>query len=120
MRNSGSDGGMTVAKAIAEFYQANGMAALAIGLFKTQQTGKYLDRVPLEYIERAIRWLKAGGYEKIGVDAISKGTEYALIAAEKFHDISCVIVRTPSHFLSEGLGYRAIPFIKITESFMPI
>ncbi len=106
---SGSDGGMTAAEAIAEFYQANGMAALAIGLFKTQQTGKYLDRVPLEYIERAISWLKVRGYKKIGVDAISKGTEYALTAAGKFHDISCVIVRTPSHFLSEGLGEKKNP-----------
>lgn len=106
---SGSEGGMTTAEAIAQFYQDNGIAALAIGLFKTQQTGKYLDRVPLEYMEKAVSWLKAGGYQRIGVDAISKGTEYALIAAEKFHEISCVIVRTPSHFISEGLGEKKNP-----------
>lgn len=106
---SGSDGGMTAAEAIAEFYRTKGIASLAIGIFKTKQTGKYLDRVPLEYIEKAIRWLKARGYRKIGIDAISKGTEYALIAAGQFPEIACVIIRTPSHFVSEGLGEKKRP-----------
>ena len=57
-------------------------------------------------MEAAIRWLKQQGYQKIGIDGTSKGSEMALIAASMFSDISSVIVRVPSHFVSEGLSGR--------------
>ncbi|MBR4164568.1 MAG: hypothetical protein IKR11_13685 [Solobacterium sp.] len=101
---SGSDGGMTLSKQEARFYHRNGIPALALGLFKTKQTPKELSRVPVEYVERAVAWLKEQGYQKIGIDGTSKGSEMALIAASLFSDISCVIVRVPSHFVSEGLS----------------
>lgn len=101
---SGSDGGMMLSKQEAMFYHRNGIPALALGLFKTKQTPKELSRVPVEYVERAVAWLKELGYQKIGIDGTSKGSEMALIAASMFSDISCVIVRVPSHFVSEGLS----------------
>ena len=101
---SGSDGGMMLSKQEAEFYHRNGIPALALGLFKTKQTPKELSRIPVEYVERAVTWLKELGYQKIGIDGTSKGSEMALIAASMFSDISCVIVRVPSHFVSEGLS----------------
>ena len=101
---SGSDGGMTLTKQESAFYHGNGFPALALALFKTKQTPSALSRVPVEYVERAIAWLKAQGYEKIGIDGTSKGSEMALVAASMFPEISCVIVRVPSHFVSEGLS----------------
>ena len=101
---SGSDGGMALSKQEAQFYHKNGIPALALGLFKTKQTPKELSRVPVEYVERAVAWLKKHGYKKIGIDGTSKGSEMALIAASMFSDISCVILRVPSHFISEGLS----------------
>lgn len=101
---SGSDGGMTLTKQESEFYHRNGFPALALALFKTKQTPSALSQVPVEYVERAIAWLKALGYEKIGIDGTSKGSEMALIAASMFPELSCVIVRVPSHFVSEGLS----------------
>ena len=101
---SGSDGGMTLTKQEAEFYHRNGFPALALALFKTKQTPSALSRVPVEYVERAIAWLKAQGYEKIGIDGTSKGSEMALVAASMFPELSCVIVCVPSHFVSEGLS----------------
>lgn len=100
---SGSDGGMKTAEGTARFYQANGIPALAVALFGTGQTQPYLSEVPLEYIEAAIHWAKGSGYGRIGIDALSKGTEYALLAASLFHDISTVIARVPSYFVSEGM-----------------
>lgn len=100
---SGSNGGMKLTKKCAEFYNRNGIPALAVALFKTKQTSKNLDRVPIEYIESAIQWLKRKGYERIGIDGTSKGSEIALLSATLFKDLSCIIARVPSHFVSEGL-----------------
>ena len=100
---SGSNGGMKLTKQCAEFYHRNGIPALALAIFGTKGTQPFLDRVPVEYVENAIKWLKEQGYERIGVDGMSKGSEMALVAASMFSDLSCVIVRVPSHFVSEGL-----------------
>jgi esterase/lipase len=101
---SGSNGGMTLTKQEAEFYHKNGIPALALALFKTKQTPKELSRVPVEYVEKAIGWLKKLGYKQVGIDGTSKGSEMALVAASLFPELSCVIVRVPSHFVSEGLA----------------
>lgn len=100
---SGSNGGMKLTKQTADFYHKNGIPALALALFATKGTQPYLDKVPVEYVECAIHWLKKQGYKKIGIDGMSKGSEMALVAASMFSDLSCVIVRVPSYFVSEGL-----------------
>ena len=100
---SGSNGGMSLTKKCAEFYYKNGIAALAVAIFKTKGTQKDLDKVPIEFIESAVKWLKVQGYEKIGIDGTSKGSEIALLSATMFRDLSCVIARVPSYFVSEGL-----------------
>ena len=101
---SGSNGGMKLTKQEAEFYHRNGIPSLALALFKTKQTPKELSRVPVEFVEKAIAWLIKKGYKQIGIDGTSKGSEMALIAASLFPELSCVIVRVPSHFVSEGLS----------------
>ena len=101
---SGSNSGMKLTRKAAEFYQQNDFPALALALFKTKQTPKHLSRVPVEYVENAIAWLKKQGFERIGVDGMSKGSEMALVAASMFPALSCVIARVPSYFVSEGLS----------------
>ena len=100
---SGSNGGMKLTKQCAQFYHQNGIPALALALFGTKGTQPFLDKVPVEFVENAINWLKEQGYEKIGIDGMSKGSEMALVAASMFEVVSCVIVRVPSYFVSEGL-----------------
>lgn len=58
---------------MAWYYQQHGISALGVTLFAGKETGENLDRVPLEYVENAIAWLKEQGFEKIAVDGISKG-----------------------------------------------
>ena len=101
---SGSNGGLSLTRKEAEFYRNNGISALALALFRTQDTPKELSRIPIEYVESAIRWLRGQGYEKIGIDGMSKGSEMALLAASMFSEISCVIARVPSYFVSEGIA----------------
>lgn len=100
---SGSEGGLEHAGKLARFLQDQGIPALAFGYFKTKHTKKTLDRIPLEIVQEALLWLKNEGYEKVGIEGVSKGAEYALAAAIAFPQISCVIVKTPSWFYSEGL-----------------
>ena len=101
---SGSNGGMKLTKQFAQVYVRSGVPALAVAFFGTKQTPKNLERVPLEYIEKAVRWLKSKGYNKIGIDGASKGSELALLCASMFPQISCCIARVPSYFVSEGLA----------------
>ncbi len=103
---SGSNGGMKLTRQCAEFYHKNEIPALALALFATKGTTPFLDRIPIEYVKSAIYWLRNQGYEKIGIDGMSKGSELALIAASMYEELSCVIVRVPSHFVSEGLVGR--------------
>lgn len=105
---SGSNGGMSLTEKEAQFYHQHGIPALALALFKTKQTQKDLDRVPVEYVERAIAWLKKRGYQRIAIDGTSKGSELALLAGSMFPEITCVIARVPSYFVSEGLCVKGL------------
>ena len=101
---SGSNGGMSMAKHEAEFYHKNGIPAMSLALFGTKQTSPDLSHVPVEYVEKALQYLKGLGYRKIGIDGMSKGSEMALLAGSLISDITCVIARVPSNFVSEGLS----------------
>lgn len=103
---SGSEGGMDYAKKMAEFLSDKGIPALAFGLFETPHTEKKLHHIPVERVGRAIQYLKKAGYEKIGIEGLSKGSELAMAAAVKYPQISCVILKAPSHFYSEGLDHK--------------
>ncbi|MTK09303.1 MAG: acyl-CoA thioester hydrolase [Hungatella sp.] len=104
---SGSEGGLGTGEKMGSYYQGLGYSTLALGLFHTKQTNKYLSKVPIEYMERAVDWLKNLGYSKIVVDGISKGSEYALYASAVISEVAGVIARVPSYFISEGLANKS-------------
>ena len=100
---SGSEGELEHAGKLARFLQDNGIPALAFGLFKTKHSQRNLARIPLERIYSVIVWLRKNGYHNIAAEGVSKGAEYVLAAAIEFSELSCVIIKTPSWFYSEGL-----------------
>lgn len=57
---------------------------------------------PLERIEKAIKWLKLHGNNKIGIAGASTTGTLALTAASLFNDISLTIAMTPSDFIWQG------------------
>ena len=57
---------------------------------------------PLEYIEKAIAYLKSHGNAKIGIAGASTTGTLALTAASLFDDISLTIAMTPSDFVWQG------------------
>lgn len=103
----GSEGGLYLAKKQARWLQQQGMPALAVGYFRTAHTDRTLSLVPLEGVEEAIMFLQAQGYVHIGILGISKGAELALVAASQLPVLSCVVVKTPSWYVGEGLAKKA-------------
>jgi BAAT / Acyl-CoA thioester hydrolase C terminal. len=101
---TGSEGGIRGAQKISEFYFSHQVSSLAVAYFKTNQTPRCVSEIPVDYIDSAVKWLKLRGYKKIAIDGISKGAELALLAASLIPDISFVIARSPSFYVSEGLG----------------
>jgi len=106
---SGSEGGLEHAEKLARYLQSSNIPAFALGYFGTKHSVRYLSRVRLEIVDEAIKWLKAQGYEKIGIEGVSKGAEYAAAAAIQFPELSMVILKTPSWFYSEGMTARKKP-----------
>ena len=105
---SGSEGGLEHAGKLAKCLQDNGIPALAFGYFKTKHSVKSLNKIELENIKAVIEWLKKQGYEKIGIEGCSKGAEYAAAAAIAYPELSCVILKIPSWFYSEGID-KTVP-----------
>ena len=105
---SGSEGGLEHAGKLAKYLQDNGIPALAFGYFKTKHSVKSLNKIELENIKAVIEWLKKQGYEKIGIEGCSKGAEYAAAAAIAYPELSCVILKIPSWFYSEGID-KTVP-----------
>ena len=85
--------------------------AYKVGNYTVDKTGAVICPTGMtkDVLDRLISLLKEQGFEKIAVDGISKGSEYALLAASRFDDISCVIARVPSYFVSEGMIGRSGP-----------
>lgn len=48
---SGSEGGSSASDTMAWYYKQHGISSLGVTLFAGKETGKNLDRVPLEYVE---------------------------------------------------------------------
>ena len=58
---------------------------------------------PLEYVEKAIQWLKFHHNRKIGILGASTTGTMALTAASFFPDITLTIAMTPSDFVWQGV-----------------
>ena len=83
----GSDGG--VPAYWARLLAAERFASLALAYFNTPNTQPALTEVPLERLERTLRWLReqpgvATNDGRVGVLGVSKGAELALLLAATF------------------------------------
>lgn len=109
---SGSEGGMEKAQIIAELLASHGYSALALCYFGLESLPDSLEKIPLEYIENAIKWMKKEKTiisDKICIYGRSKGGELALLAASIFKEIKGVIANTPSNIVWQGLNKNKRP-----------
>lgn len=103
---SGSDGRIEKAQIIASLFAAHGFRALAVCYFGLDGAARFLDRIPLEIVERACAWLGEQpevDARRIGVFGRSKGGELALAAASRIPALACVAANAASPLCYEGL-----------------
>ena len=102
---TGSDGGLSNAQYIAQLFAQRGITALALAYFKYSGLSDTLELISLEYMERAVRWLKDNmQVEKIALYGVSKGAEYALSMAVRYSYFDSVVAVVPHYCVTEGLG----------------
>jgi len=101
---NGSDGGMH--ENAAALLASRGYVALALAYFGLEDLPGELVNIPLEYFERAIRWLKKKSFvmsEKVGIIGFSRGGELALLLGSLFPDIKAVVAGSPSGIIHSGI-----------------
>ena len=103
---SGSDGGIEKAQNIAMMLSNHGFVTLAISYFGMNNQKSSLDRIPLENIEEALKYIQKLTFvdsAKIGIYGRLKGAEYSLMFLTKYDGIKYAVLNSPSDRIYEGL-----------------
>lgn len=102
---TGSDGDFNMVRSLSKGLSNNGITVLGLGYFKVKGTPNVLTRIPLEYVEKAAKYLKSEGFEKIGMWGFSAGSVYALLSGVYFSDLlSLIVASSPGNYVFQGLG----------------
>jgi dienelactone hydrolase len=94
---SGSGGGFDLDKAA--LIARHGFATFALAYFGTPPLPTWLHHIPLEYFEGAFGWLCAQPEvdpKRLGMLAVSRGAELALLLGSRFPQIRAVVAYAPS------------------------
>ncbi|MEJ8545159.1 acyl-CoA thioester hydrolase/BAAT C-terminal domain-containing protein [Brevibacillus borstelensis] len=78
---------------------------MALAYFQCDDLPDDIRNIPLEYGQKAVRWLKrhpSVSGQRVGVFGRSKGAELALVLGSSFSDISFVIASSPSSAVAIG------------------
>jgi dienelactone hydrolase len=106
----GSDGRLDAAALAAAALANQGFAALAVAYFGAPGLPPALVDIPLEYFERALRFLQshpAIQADRLGVIGRSRGGELALLLGATFPEIRAVVAQVPSPY--RWCGSRGAP-----------
>lgn len=102
----GSGGGIGWQDELADVLARRGFAALAVAYFGMDDLAPELERVPLEYVDQALTYLRLQpgvDVDRVGVVGVSKGAELALLEASMRPELSAVAVFAPS-----GLVWQSV------------
>lgn len=82
---------------------SHGIPTLAVKWFGEEEPlPDQLSRVPVEYVQRAMEWLRSRDTvvdDEVGLVGHSKGAEYALLAATVDDDVGAVVAIAPSAYV---------------------
>lgn len=104
----GSGGGLREGQAA--LLASHGYPALALAYFAYEDLPLRLERIPLEYFERALAWMRQRDEVRGGAIAVlgaSRGGELALLLGATLPDIAAVIAYAPSGVLWGAVGHDA-------------
>ena len=119
----GSECGIRSAEATAAALASHGFAALATAycswpdaegkpLPGMEELAQGVSLVPLEYLEKAVAWLRSwpvADSARLGVWGGSKGAELALLLAASHPELRVVVSYAPSHVVWQGLDFSSGP-----------
>lgn len=110
----GSEGGSSGSRANASRLAGLGYATLALPYYNPQWSGETLPGLPAAFVDIAVdkleavkRWIDRQpdlNRRRIGLYGVSKGGEFAMIAASRFSWLRAVIGIVPSDVVWEGWG----------------
>lgn len=101
----GSEGGIGSCSQFAALFASHGYPALALAYFQCDDLPTDIQQIPIEYVQRAVQWLKRQSTVHPGQIAVfgrSKGAELALVTASLEPDIRAVIASSPSSTVNIG------------------
>lgn len=90
-------------KHLAKWLNKNDIAVIGLTTFGAEGMHHGQERMSLNYVEAAAKWLRKKGYNKIGIMGLSFGATYALSAAARVPDISLVISLSGYELVFEGV-----------------
>jgi dienelactone hydrolase len=102
---NGSDGGLQ--RDTAALLARHGFCTLAVAYFGIGSLPKYLEKVPIEVVDRALAALDSMANvdpDRVGLVGFSKGAELALVSASRLRTFKAVVAYAPSSAVFEGLG----------------
>jgi pimeloyl-ACP methyl ester carboxylesterase len=109
----GSDGGTP--EYFADLFVPEGFACLALAYWGTPETQAWFTEIPLERIERGLRWLASRSETKthdgrVALVGASRGAELALVVAATFPElVGPVVAYTPSSVVWQGIDLTLPP-----------
>jgi dienelactone hydrolase len=108
----GSEGGLTGADALAEWYASHGYVAFAVAYFGIEPLPKNLIEIPIETVSRGIDYLSTRSFvdpNALAVSGISWGATFALAAAIRYPTLRAVIAWMGTTVLFPGLEFGKGP-----------
>lgn len=95
-------GGSTVKESLecAAFIREAGLSVLVLGYYLWPDTPDRMEEIPVEYAERAVRFLKTVmGYRKVIIAGASEGATFALVCASLIDEIGGICAVTPMDYI---------------------
>ena len=88
---------------MSRFLRKAGYNVLVLGFYGWKGLSKELVSVPVDYVEKAVKWLKQEkGIKGVAMTSVSTGAGYTLLAASLIPEIGCVIPVVPFDHVMEG------------------
>ncbi len=89
-----------------EFLRNQGYPVLVLGFYLWKGLPKEMYHIPVEYAERAAKWLHSRGYEKVIIMGTSTGAGYAMLSASLVPEINGAILVSPFDHVMEAMKHN--------------
>lgn len=102
---------------MSRYLRRAGYNVLVLGFYLWKGLPQNLVSIPVDYAERAVRWLKnEKGAKRIAMTGLSTGAAYTLLAASLIPEISCVIPVVPYDYIQQATIQKGLSFRSVHKS----